>query len=107
MLHLPSKVSLTRYLLAAVLLRTLSLVYVLHICVILNTHFFFHACLLRFTYSKAHKYAKYTQKARRTLELPAELAASRARLLSRMLKCAVNFRENFASRGSEEKIYRV
>ena len=42
-------------------------------------------------------------KARLTLELLAELAASRARSLSRLLLCAVNFRENFASRGREGK----
>ena len=41
--------------------------------------------------------------ARRTLELLAELAAPRARFLSRLLKCAVNFRENFFSRGRDEK----
>ena len=37
----------------------------------------------------------------------AELTATRARLLSRLLLCALNFRENFASRGREEEIYCV
>ena len=41
--------------------------------------------------------------ARRTLELLAELANSRAGVLSRFFWCAVNFRENFASLGREEK----
>ena len=45
---------------------------------------------------------RHASKAGLTLKHLAELTATRARLLSRFLLCAVNFRENFASWGGEK-----
>ena len=59
--------------------------------------------MARMIHYPCEPYNSKIQKARRTLQLLAELATSRAHLFSRLLQCAVNFCENLALRGREEK----
>ena len=50
---------------------------------------------------------QFSFKARRTRELLAELTATRGRSLAKSSRVRIVFAEEFASRGREEKIYRV